>query len=128
MKNCITQPMSASHCSVNHNSFRSSLRILFTEFLETKTQLWKLMWAISAYCINSSGSPLYLPHVIEGRLSEFVWVLASGFRTVIFTGVSVIKMWLKLLVLFLILTFLFILPVGSNPAHACCKLNWIAIS
>ena len=35
-------------CSVTHTYFRSSLRILFTVFSETKTQLWKLMWAISA--------------------------------------------------------------------------------
>ena len=33
------QPMSASRCSVAHNYCRSSLRILFTAFLETKTYL-----------------------------------------------------------------------------------------
>ena len=38
-KNCILQPMSASRCSATHNCFRSSLRILFTAFSETKTQL-----------------------------------------------------------------------------------------
>ena len=51
--------MSASHCSVTLNYFRSGLGILFTAFLETKTQLWKLMWAISGCCIGSSGSPLH---------------------------------------------------------------------
>ena len=51
--------MSASRCSVAHKYFRSSLRILFTAFLETNTQLWKLIWAISGCCIGSSGSPLH---------------------------------------------------------------------
>ena len=32
-----------ARCSVGHSYFRSSLRILFTVFSETKTQLWKLM-------------------------------------------------------------------------------------
>ena len=32
-----------AHCSVAHSYFRSSLRILLTVFLETKTQLWELM-------------------------------------------------------------------------------------
>ena len=49
--------MSASRGSVAHNYFRPSLRILFTAFLETKPQLWKLMSAISGCCIGSSGSP-----------------------------------------------------------------------
>ena len=53
--------MPASRSSVAHNYFRSSLRILFTAFLETKTQLWKLMSAISGCCIGSSGSLLYPP-------------------------------------------------------------------
>ena len=30
-------------CSVVHNYFRSSFRILLTVFLEIKTQLWKLI-------------------------------------------------------------------------------------
>ena len=38
-KNCILPPMSASRCSATYNCFRSSLRILFTAFSETKTQL-----------------------------------------------------------------------------------------
>ena len=53
--------MSASRSSVAHNYFRPSLRILFTAFLETKPQLWKLMSAISGCCIGSSGSPLHPP-------------------------------------------------------------------
>ena len=53
--------MSASRCSVAHNYFRSSLRGLFTAFLETKTQLWKLKSTISGCCIGSSGSPLHPP-------------------------------------------------------------------
>ena len=59
-KNQILQPMSASRCSVAQNHFQSSLRILFTAFLETKTHLWKFIWAISGCCIGSSGSPLHL--------------------------------------------------------------------
>ena len=47
--------------AVTHNYIRSSLRILFTAFLETKTQLWKLVWAISGCCNDSSGSPLHPP-------------------------------------------------------------------
>ena len=50
--------MSASRSSVARNYFRPSLRILFTAFLETKPQLWKLMSAISGCCIGSSGYPL----------------------------------------------------------------------
>ena len=57
----ILQPMSASRFSVAHNYFWSSLRIFSTAFLETKTQLWKLMWALSGWCIGSSGSPLHPP-------------------------------------------------------------------
>ena len=53
--------MSASRYSVTHNSFRAGLRILFTTFWQTKTQLWKLMWAISGCYIGSSGSPLHQP-------------------------------------------------------------------
>ena len=45
-------------CSVAHTYFWSSLRILFS-FLETKTELWKLMRAISGCCIGSSGSPFH---------------------------------------------------------------------
>ena len=44
---------------IAHTYFRSSLRILLTVFLETKTQLWKLMWAILGCCIGISGSPLH---------------------------------------------------------------------
>ena len=65
-KNCILQPMSASRSSVAHNYFRPSLRILFTAFLETKPQLWKLMSAISGCCIGSNGSPLHPPLVSPG--------------------------------------------------------------
>ena len=43
--------------SVAHAYFQSSLII----FLETKTQLWKLMWPISGCCIGSSGSPMHPP-------------------------------------------------------------------
>ena len=50
-----------ARCSVAHTYFRSSLRILFTAFLETKIQLWKLMWTISGCCIGSSGRPLHPP-------------------------------------------------------------------
>ena len=46
-------------CSVIHNYFWSSLRNFFTAFLETKTQLWKVMWANSGSCIGSSGSTLH---------------------------------------------------------------------
>ena len=46
---------------VGDTYFWSSLRNLFIVFLETKTQLWKLMWAISGCCIGSSGSPLHPP-------------------------------------------------------------------
>ena len=53
--------MSASRSSFAHNYFRPSLRILFTAFLETKPQFWKLMSAISWCCIGSSGSPLHPP-------------------------------------------------------------------
>ena len=50
-----------ARCRFAHTYFRSSLRVLFTVFLETKTQLWKLMWAISGCCIGSGGSPLHSP-------------------------------------------------------------------
>ena len=50
-----------ARCSVAYTYFRSSLRSLFTVFLETKIQLWKLMWAISGCCIGSSGSLLHPP-------------------------------------------------------------------
>ena len=50
-----------AHCSVAHTYFQSSLRILFTVFLEMKTQLWKLMLAISGCCIGSIGNPLHPP-------------------------------------------------------------------
>ena len=53
--------MTASHRSVALNYFRTGLRILFRKFLETKTQLWKLMWAFLGCCIGSSGSPLHAP-------------------------------------------------------------------
>ena len=49
-----------ARCSVAHIYFRSSSKILFTVVLETKTQLWKLIWAISRCCIGSSGSPMHL--------------------------------------------------------------------
>ena len=53
-----------ARCCVAHTYFWSSLRILFTVFLETKTHLWKQMWAISGCCIGSSGSPLHPPLLI----------------------------------------------------------------
>ena len=56
-KNCILQPMSASRCSVAHNYFWSSLRILFTAFLETKTQLWKLMETSSGAALAAVAAP-----------------------------------------------------------------------
>ena len=37
------QHMAASRRSVALNYFRTGLRILFTTFLETKVQLWRLM-------------------------------------------------------------------------------------
>ena len=49
--------MSASRCSVTHNYFWPSLRILVKAFLERKTQLWILMWTFSGCCVGSSGSP-----------------------------------------------------------------------
>ena len=55
------QHMAASRRSVALNYFRTGLRILFTTFLETKTQLWKLMWAFLGCCIGSSGSLLHPP-------------------------------------------------------------------
>ena len=49
--------MSASRCIVAHNYFRSSLSILFTAFLETKTLLWKLMRAISGAALAAVAAP-----------------------------------------------------------------------
>ena len=56
-------------CSVTH-----------TVFLEAKTQLWKLMWAISGCWIASSGSPLHPPlhpplHLVV--LIRFAWFLSA---------------------------------------------------
>ena len=48
-------------CSVTHPYFWSSLRILFTVFLETRTQLWKLMRDILGCYIGSSGSRYICP-------------------------------------------------------------------
>ena len=62
--------MSASRSSVAHNYFRPSLIILFTAFLETKPQLWKLMSAISGWCIGSSGSPMHPPLKIADRITK----------------------------------------------------------
>ena len=67
-KNCMLQPMSVSRYSVAQNYFWLSLRILFTAFLETETQLWKLMWVIWRYYIGSSGSPLHSPLLILSLL------------------------------------------------------------
>ena len=70
IKNGITRKIVFSNrcqsCSVTHNYFWSGLAILFTAFLGTKTQLWKLLWAFSKCCIGNSGSPLQpsLPEVI----------------------------------------------------------------
>ena len=50
-----------ARCSVAQNYFWLNLRILFAPFLETKTQLWKLIWAILGCCIGSSGSLLHRP-------------------------------------------------------------------
>ena len=53
--------MATSRRSVALSYFRAGLRILFRTFLETKIQLWKLMWAFLGRCIGSSGSPLHPP-------------------------------------------------------------------
>ena len=37
------QYQSLARCNVALTYFRSNLRIVFTDFLETKTQLWKFM-------------------------------------------------------------------------------------
>ena len=55
------QHMARSRRSVALNYFRTGLRILFTTLLETKTQLWELMWAFLGCCIGSSGIPLHPP-------------------------------------------------------------------
>ena len=72
--------MSASRSSVAHNYFRSSLRILFTAFLETKTQLWKFMSAISACCIGSSGSPLHPPLITAFKRNKNLKEIMGGTR------------------------------------------------
>ena len=61
--------LSCNRYSVTHNYFRSSLRILFTAFLETKTELWKLMKVISGCCIGSSGSPLHPPLYVSLKIT-----------------------------------------------------------
>ena len=70
-------------CSVVHIYFWSSLRILFTVFLETKTELWKLMWAILGCCIGSSDSPLHLPLlttvILVGDLYIFPFLLDTSY-------------------------------------------------
>ena len=55
-RNCILQLMSASCCSVAYNYFHSGLRIMFTTFLETKTQLWKLMSSISGVTLEAMAT------------------------------------------------------------------------
>ena len=59
--------MATSRRSVALNYFQTGLRILFTTFLETKTQLCKLMWAFLG-SFGSSGSPLYPPLASIGFL------------------------------------------------------------
>ena len=63
--------MAASRRSVALNYFRTGLRILLTKFLETKTQLWKLMWAFLGCCIGSSWSPLLIPWSV-GKIGKFI--------------------------------------------------------
>ena len=65
------QHMAASRRSVALNYFRTGLRILLTKFLETKTQLWKLMWAFLGCCIGSSWSPLLIPGSV-GKIGKFI--------------------------------------------------------
>ena len=73
-----------ARCSVPHIYSRSSLRILFTVFLETKTQLWKLLWAISGCCISSSGSPLqFAPDVNEIFFEPLLMNSNSGSSTLL---------------------------------------------
>ena len=62
--------------------FQAGFRILFTTFLETKTQLWKLMWAFLGCYIGSSGSPLHPPLIYIFQFEYFVlcsFVLYSMF-------------------------------------------------
>ena len=51
--------MTASRRSVGLNYFQTGLRILFTIFFWTKTQLWKLMWAFLGCCIGNNSSPVH---------------------------------------------------------------------
>ena len=67
--------MTASRSSVALNYFRTGWRILFTTFLETKTQPWKLMWAFLACCIGSSGTPCircYFVYIIKENDDSFL--------------------------------------------------------
>ena len=89
-------------CSVTHTYYWSSLRILFTVFLETKIQLWKLMWAISGCCIDSRGSPLHLP-LIAIVVFSLLFLLVVIFRQ---TGKSYFLMnYMRLFFLFAWLIF-----------------------
>ena len=51
--------VTASRRSVGLNYFQTGLRILFTIFFWTKTQLWKLMWAFLGCCIGNNISPVH---------------------------------------------------------------------
>ena len=75
--NCVKNWTTRKILSFNrcHNYFHSSLRNLFTAFLETKTQLWKLMWAILRCYIGSSGSSLHLPRDLNEITKTSEWLL-----------------------------------------------------
>ena len=81
-----------ARCSGPHTYFWSSLRILITVFLETKTELWTLMWAISGYCIGSS--PLHPPASVPVIVCNFN---KNGTLSQVYTLHSCVTMFLVMI-------------------------------
>ena len=108
LKNRTTKVVSSNQyqrlacCSVTHTYFWSTLRILFTVFLETKTQnskireLWKLMWAILGW---QQWQPL--ASVPEQNLKNTLYkrcLYGWGFhaKNVFFFNICNVQCWLGL--------------------------------
>ena len=70
--------MSASHSSISHNYFRSSLRILFKAFLETKTQLWK---KVRGAALAAVGAPCIRP-LLSLRRKRKILILSTFGRSI----------------------------------------------